>query len=59
MFRKLSVYGPVSGAGFDQERRAMFDCLYTILGFLPFRSVWVVGGDFNAGSGLPRGRRGF
>ena len=44
----VSVYGPVSGAGFDQERRVMFDCLSTILGLLPFRSVWVVGGDFNA-----------
>ena len=45
----VSVYGPVSGAGFDQERRVMFDCLSTILGLLPFRSVWVVGGDFKAG----------
>ena len=44
----VSVYGPVSGAAFDQERRRMFDCLSTLLGFLPFRSVWVVGGDFNA-----------
>ena len=44
----VSVYGPVSGAGFDQERRVMFDCLSTLLGFLPFRSVWIVGGDFNA-----------
>ena len=44
----VSVYGPVSGAGFDQERRVMFDCLSTILGLLPFRSVWLVGGDFNA-----------
>ena len=25
----VSVYGPVSGAGFDQERRVMFDCLST------------------------------
>ena len=23
----VAVYGPVSGAGFDQERRVMFDCL--------------------------------
>ena len=44
----VSVYGPVSGAAFDQERRRMFDCLSTLLGLLPFRSVWVVGGDFNA-----------
>ena len=36
----VSVYGPVSGAGFDQERRVMFDCLSTILGLLPFRSGW-------------------
>ena len=26
----------------------MFDCLSTLLGLLPFRSVWVVGGNFNA-----------
>ena len=38
----VSVYGPVSGAAFDQERRRMFDCLSTLLGLLPFRSVWVV-----------------
>ena len=44
----VSVYGPASGAAFDQERRRMFDCLSTLLGLLPFRSVWVVGGDFNA-----------
>ena len=44
----VSCYGPVSGAGFDEERRAMFDGLSTLLGSLPFRSVWVLGGDFNA-----------
>ena len=44
----VSVYAPVSGAGFDHERRVMFDCLSNILGCLPFRSVWVVGGHFNA-----------
>ena len=48
----VSVYAPVSGAGFDQERRVMFDCLSTILGLLPFRSVWLVGGDFNAEVGF-------
>ena len=51
----VSVYAPVSGAGFDQERRVMFDCLSTILGFLPFRSVWLVGGDFNAEVGFRGG----
>ena len=30
----------------------MFDCLSTILGLLPFRSVWLVGGDFNAEVGF-------
>ena len=44
----VSCYGPVSGAVFDDERRAMFDGLSTLLGSLPFRSVWVLGGDFNA-----------
>ena len=48
----VSVYAPVSGAGFDQERRVMFDCLSSILGLLPFRSVWLVGGDFNAEVGF-------
>ena len=43
-----SVYGPVSGAGFDDERRVMFDSLSAILGLLPERSVWIIGGDFNA-----------
>ena len=42
------VYGPVSGVAFDHERRRMFDSLSMMLGLLPFRSVWVVGGDFNA-----------
>ena len=45
MLSLVSVYGPVSGAGFDHERRVMFDCLSTILSLLPFRSVWLVGGD--------------
>ena len=44
----VSVYGPVSGAGFDDERRVMFDSLSAILGLLPERSVWIIGGDFNA-----------
>ena len=44
----VSVYGPVSGAGLDSERRIMFDSLSVILGSLPLRSVWVVGVDFNA-----------
>ena len=42
----VSVYGPVSRAGFDQERRVMFFfslSLSTVLGLLPFRSVLVVG----------------
>ena len=41
----VSAYGPVSGAGFDEERRIMLDSLTTILGLLPERSVWIVGGD--------------
>ena len=28
----FSSYGPVSGAGFDQERRVLFDELSTVLG---------------------------
>ena len=44
----VSVYGPVSGAGFDDERRVMFDSMSAILGLLPERSVWIIGGDFNA-----------
>ena len=44
----VSVYGPVSGAGFDDERRVMFDSLSAILGLLPERSVGIIGGDFNA-----------
>ena len=43
----VSCYGPVSGAAFDDERRAMFDGLSTLLVSLPFHSVWVLGGDFN------------
>ena len=42
----VSVYGPVSGVGFDDERRVMFDSLSAILGLLPERSVWIIGGDF-------------
>ena len=30
----------------------MFDSLSVILGFLPLRSVWVVGGDFNSEIGF-------
>ena len=48
----VSVYGPVSGSGFDKERRDMFDSLSNLLGQLPFRSLWVVGGDFNAEIGF-------
>ena len=48
----VSVYGPVSGAGFDNERRVLFDSLSVILGSLPLRSVWVVGGDFNSEIGF-------
>ena len=40
----VSVFGPVSGSGFDAERRVMFDELMQ----LPFRSVWALGGDFSA-----------
>ena len=47
-----SVYGPVSGAGFDQERRDMFESLFNLLAQLPFCSLWVVGGDFNAEIGF-------
>ena len=47
----VSVYGPVSGAGFDDERRVMFDSISAILGLLPERSVWIIGGDFNAETG--------
>ena len=48
----VSVYGPVSGSGFDKDRRDMFDSLSNLLGQLPFRSLWVVGGDFNAEIGF-------
>ena len=48
----VSVYAPVSGAGFDNERRIMFDSISVILGSLPLRSVWVVGGDFNSEIGF-------
>ena len=48
----VSVYGPVSGAGFDDERRVMFDSLSAILGFLPEGSVWIISGDFNAEIGF-------
>ena len=48
----VSCYGPVSGAGFDQERQGMFDGLSTLLLSLPIRSVWLVGGDFNAEVGF-------
>ena len=44
----VSVYGPVSGAEFDADRRVMFDELSLLMAKLPVRSVWVVGGDFNA-----------
>ena len=33
---------------FDADRRVMFDELSLLLSKLPVRSVWVVGGDFNA-----------
>ena len=48
----VSVYGPVSGAGFDDERRVMFDSLSAILSLLPEHSVWIIGGDFNAEIGF-------
>ena len=48
----VSVYGPVSGAGFDADRRVMFDELSLLLSKVPVRSVWVVGGDFNAEVGF-------
>ena len=35
-------------AGFDADRRLMFDELSLLMAKLPVRSVWVVGGDFNA-----------
>ena len=35
-------------AGFDADRRVMFDELSSLMSKLPARSVWVVGGDFNA-----------
>ena len=54
----VSVYAPVSGARFDNERRIMFYSLSVILGSLPLRSVWVVGGDGQFGDWVPRGRRG-
>ena len=44
----VSVYGPVSGAGCDDERRITFHSVFAMLGFLPERSVSFVGGDFNA-----------
>ena len=45
LFRYMVLY---SGAGFDDERRVMFDSISAILGLLPERSVWIIGGDFNA-----------
>ena len=47
-----SVFGPVSGAGLDNERRVMFDSLSVILGSLLLGSVWIVGGDVNAEIGF-------
>ena len=32
----ISVYGPVSGAGFDQEHQQVFNCMSNLLGPLPF-----------------------
>ena len=49
----VSVYGPVSGSGFDDERRDMFEGISFLLGRIPANSVWVVGGDFNAEVGFP------
>ena len=34
----------------------MFDSLSNLLGQLPFRSLWVVGGDFNAEIGFKGSR---
>ena len=50
----VSVYCPVSGAVFDDERRVMFDSISAILGVLPERSIWIIGGgeDFNAQIGF-------
>ena len=39
----------------DKERRDMFESLSNLLGQLPFRSLWVVGGDFNAEIGFKGG----
>ena len=44
----VSSYSPVSGSGFDAERRVLFDKLWFLLTKLHFRSVWVLGDDFNA-----------
>ena len=48
----VSVYGPVSGSGFDDERKDMFEGVSFLLGRIPVNSVWVVGGDFNAEVGF-------
>ena len=51
----ISVYGPVSDLGFDAEWGVMFDELSGMLTQIPFRSTWVLGGDFNAEVGVRGG----
>ena len=49
-------YAPVSGAGFDNERRTSLNELSAMLVSFPVRSVLILGGDFNAEVGY-RGAR--
>ena len=47
----ISVYAPVSSPALDLERRTPFDDLSFMIGSLPSRSTWFIGGDFNASLG--------
>ena len=44
----FSYYAPVSGTGFDNERRISLNELSAMLASFPVRSVLILGGDFNA-----------
>ena len=50
----VSVYGPVTGAGFDQERDGLCAVVYLLFSFVRF-GLWA---GFQCGFGLQRGRRG-
>ena len=53
----VSVYGPVSGAGFDGERRVMFDSLSVISGSSSCSFCLDYRWGFQCGDGLSWGRR--